>query len=242
MNSSRANPKEGQFATVALALIVFPILVAVAYYASRKLLPQITNFQLAPHVGKGTFQNATSAAATQHLLNATARPLFLNFSLPRIPMLTYSDLLIIIAGVVVLYICLQTFRVISGRLRIKPISDIDILEEDRQKVAEILDDAARKLALGSDYRDTVLKCYKSIVRVLEVRSTLQSKTLTPSEFKEIVSRKLEFDSPSFSKVTSLFEIARYSENEITKENAEDAIESLTTLSRELLSKDIVSTS
>lgn len=156
-------------------------------------------------------------------------------------MLTFSNLLIIIAVLVVLYICIQTFRVISGRLRIRPIGDIDILEEDRQKVAEILEETARKLGLGSNYRDTVLKCYSSIVKVLEARSLMQSKTLTPAEFRETVSQKLKLDSPSFSKVTSLFEVARYSENEITQRDAKDAIESLSTLSSELRSKDLAST-
>lgn len=242
MSGSKNNRRDGRVVAAVLALIVFPILVAVAYYATKKLIPVITNFQLAPHTGTTTTQFTSTAAAMGPLVNATRVPVFLNWPIPRIPMLTLSNILIAIAAIVVLYICLQTFRVISTRLSIRPIKDIDMLEEERQKVAEILDDAARRLALGSDYRDTVLKCYKSIVKVLELKSSLESKALTPAEFKDIVSRKLRFDSPSFSKVTSLFEIARYSENEITKQNAEEAIGSLSTVSRELKSKDIASAS
>jgi hypothetical protein len=234
--------RDGRVLAVSLALIVFPILVAVAYYATRKLLPVITNFQLAPKVGTTTTHFATGTPARPLLFNATRLPTLLNWSIPRIPFLTFSNILILIAALVVFYILLQTFRVISTRLRIRTISDIDMLEEERQKVAEILDETVRRLALGSNYRDTVLKCYKSIVRVLEVKSSLESKALTPAEFKEIVSRKLRLDSPSFSKVTSLFEVARYSKNEITQENAQEAIESLSVLSRELRSRDIVSTS
>lgn len=235
------NRRDGRFVAVALALIVFPILVAVAFYATGKLLPKITNFQPPPHTGTTSIQT-TSTIARELFFNATETPVFLKWSLPMLPMLTYSDLLLIIAAVIVLYICLQTFRVISTRLRLRRISDIDVIEEERNKVAEILYETARKLALGSNYRDTVLKCYKSILKVLEVKSSLESKTLTPAEFREIVSQKLRFASPSFSRVTSLFEVARYSENEITQQNAEDAIESISVVSSELKSRETVSTS
>lgn len=242
MNRSRNILKNDQNIAVALALIVFPILVAVAFYASRKLLPEVTNLQFSTQTATESTHSLPRTISVPNFLNVTERPQFLNLSLPRLPMLTYADLLIIIATIVVLYVCLQTFRVFSNRLHIRSISDIDMLEEDRQKVAGILDETARKLALGSDYRDTVLKCYKSILKMLEVKSTLESKALTPSEFREILSRKLRFDSQSFSKVTSLFEVARYSENEITQENAEEAIKSLSSLSQELASRDLISTS
>ena len=221
MIRSPNNSRDNRIIAVVLALIVFPILIAVVFYASRELLPVVTNIQFAPQTTTESAHTVPTTISVPNFLNVTERPVFLNFSLPKLPMLTYSDLLIIIAGIVIFYVFLQTFRVISGRLRLRPINDIDILEEDRQKVSEILGETARKLALGSDYRDTVLKCYKSIVNMLEVKSTLESKALTPAEFREILSQKLRFDSPSFSKVTSLFEVARYSENEITQEDAEE---------------------
>lgn len=237
LRSSRGNART---VAVALSLIAFPILVGITYYASRKLLPDIRNFQL---VSPSTTQtsHAVSASTTQipPLNSSLDRPI-INFSLPGLPFLTYSDILIIIAVALVLYVCLQGLKLLKNRLSIRPIDDIDTLDEDRQRVAEILDNAVRRLSLGSDYRDTVLKCYKSIVRVMESKSSLQSKTLTPSEFRLIVSEKLKFDSPSFSRVTSLFEVARYSENIITQGNAEEAIQSLAALSKELKSSDYVS--
>lgn len=128
------------------------------------------------------------------------------------------------------------------RRAIKPLSDIDLLIEERKKVAAILDETIRRLSLGSNYRDTVLKCYKLIAETLEAKSSLDSKALTAAEFREIVSRKLKFDSAHLSKVTSLFELARYSKNEITEENASEAIECLTSLSAELRARDFITAS
>ena len=57
--------------------------------------------------------------------------------------------------------------------------------------------------------------------------------MTPREFRQIVSQKLKFDSSYLGRVTSLFEIARYSQNEISQKEANDATECLSALSSEL---------
>ncbi len=154
--------------------------------------------------------------------------------------MTYSDILVLIAAIVIAYVSIQSFRAIKHRRAIKPLSDIDELINEREKVAAILDETVSKLSLGSNYRDTVLKCYKLIAETLEEKSSINGKALTANEFREIVSQKLKFDSEHLRRVTSLFEIARYSKSEITRENANEAMECLSTLSSELRAKNIIS--
>ena len=172
------------------------------------------------------------------MFNGTGVPGFLNLSFPGFPKITYSDILLAIAVIVVTLACLQAFRVISNRRSIKPVPDIEVLIEERKRVANIIDETVRKLNLGSNYRDTVLKCYKLIAETLEAKSSVDGRALTASEFMKIVSEKLKINSSNLTKVTSLFEVARYSENEITRENAGEAIECLSSLSSELKNMDI----
>ena len=222
-----------------LSLIVFPLLVFMAFYSTQKLIASLTKFQF-------TLPSQPPSSLSENTIRPPefkgSLPTFLNFSFPNIPFLTYSNVLILIAVIVISLVSIQAFRLLNHRLvKTKPLSDIDVLVEEREKVAEILDDAVRRLSLGSNYRDTVLKCYKQVVETLVARSPFDSKALTAKEFREIVSQKLKFDSDYLSRVTSLFEVARYSMNEITKENANEAIMCLTSLSKELRTLDSVST-
>ncbi len=221
----------------ALSLAVFPVFITIAFYASRTLVPSLAKLKF-----NIPSQNASSPIS-EHTISIhtivfnTTLPSPFNIPFPRIPSITYSDILIVIAVIVVILVCLQAFRMISSRRSIKPVSDIVLIEE-RNKVATILDETVRKLSLGSNYRDTVLKCYKLIAETLETRSSLDGRALTASEFMKVVSERLKLDPANLSRVTSLFEVARYSENEVTRENASDAIECLSSFSSELKTTDI----
>ena len=109
----------------------------------------------------------------------------------------------------------------------------DKIVQERQQIANILDDTVRELELGSDYRSTVLRCYKLVSKAMEVKSSIEGKALTASEFKDAVCTKLKFDSPFLVRTTELFEVARYSRIEITERDAIEAKECLASLSREL---------
>jgi hypothetical protein len=226
-----------RFIAIALALIAFPLLVGVVFYSSRNLVPSLAKFQFTlPFKAGSTSTVVAETAAKRNELNASA-PSYLGFSLPHIPSVTYADILLLIAVIIVGYISIQAFRAVRRRRSIKPLTDIDELIEERAKVASILDETVQKLTLGSNYRDTVLKCYKLIAETLEARSSISGKTLTASEFRNTVSRKLQFDSPHLGRVTSLFEIARYSQNEITRDDANEAMSCLSALSSELKAKN-----
>jgi hypothetical protein len=226
-----------RFIAIALALIAFPLLVVAVFYSSRNLVPSLAKFQFTlPFKAGSTTTIVVETTAQRNELNASA-PAFLRFSLPHIPSLTYADILLLVAVIIVGYVSLQAFMAVRHRRSIKPLSDIDELIEERAKVASILDETVRKLNLGSNYRDTVLKCYKLIAETLEARSSINGKTLTASEFRDIVSRKLQFDSQHLARVTCLFEIARYSQNEITQGDANEAMSCLSSLSSELKAKN-----
>jgi hypothetical protein len=191
-------------------------------------------------------ENASAFTITEHtilrpIFNGTfngIEPSFPNLSFPAFPEITYSEILAALAVIIIVLTCLQAVRVISNRQSIKPVSDIDLLIEERNKVATIIDETVRKLSLGSSYRDTVLKCYKMISATLEAKLSLDGRALTASEFIKVVSEKLKLNSTNLVRATSLFEVARYSENEVTKENAAEAIECLSNLSSELKILDI----
>jgi hypothetical protein len=223
----------------ALSLIAFPILVAVGFYASQKLVPSLAKFQFSLPTQQ------TSVATTEITIGRPdlngSIPKVLNLSLPNFSFVTYSDILIAISAIVVVLVCIQGYRVITNRRTTRPVSDIDEVIEERERVATILDEAVRKLNLGSNYRDTVLKCYKLITQTLEAKSSLDGRALTAGEFRDIIYRKLKFDSVHLARVTSLFEVARYSENEITEDNATEAIECLSSLSTELRAGDLIPT-
>lgn len=109
----------------------------------------------------------------------------------------------------------------------------ELLNDERERVASILDRTARELRSDSDYRGAVIRCYKLISQALEAKSSIDGRTLTASEFREVISERLKFDSPYLSKATLLFEVARYSEHPITLEDALEASECLSNLSEAL---------
>ena len=222
-----------RFIAVALALIAFPLLVAAVFYSSRNLVPSLAKFQFSlPFKAGSTTTIIAETTAQRNELNASA-PAFLGLSFPHVPSVTYADILLVMAVIILAYVSVQVFRAVRHRRSIKPLSDIDELTQERAKVASILYETVRKLNLGSNYRETVLKCYKLIAETLETRSSINGKTLTASEFRDVVSRKLQFNSPHLAKVTSLFEIARYSQNEITQIDANEARSCLSALSSDL---------
>lgn len=210
-----------------VSLVLFPLLVVIAFYSSQQLLPNLGNFKLSP----GNFPYTLPTTQRQLQLN-NSLPHFLNLPLPRAPAINYSDLLLVITIAVVLFVFIQALRVV--RLPARPhFSGMDKLLHDRQQIADILDETVRQLDLGSDYRSTVLHCYKLVSQAMEVKSSIDGKTLTASEFKEAVTSKLKFDSPFLVRTTELFEIARYSRIEITEKDATEAKECLASLSKEL---------
>ena len=231
--NSRDDSWNLRIVAAALSLVAFPLLIMIAFYASRTLVPSLAKVQFSSPAQNVSAVTISERTVQRPVFNGTGVPGFLNLSFPGFPKITYSDILFAIAVIVITLACLQAFRVISNRRSIKPVPDIEVLIEERKRVANIIDETVRKLSFGSNYRDTVLKCYKLIAETLEDKTSVDGRTLTASEFMKIVSERLKINSSNLANVTSLFEVARYSENEVTRENAGEAIEYLSSLSSEL---------
>jgi len=211
-----------------LALIVFPLLVIVAFLSSLVALTHLGNLlQLSPPpLGSSNPESSTTS------INGTAPPPPTSVPLHTIPSSLIIDPLAILAVLLTVYIVVRAFRNRARELAFA--GQVDVLtEKKRKEVSEILDVAASNLILGSDYRQVVLRCYKLIAEVLEEDSKIDARALTAREFRRSVAEKLKLDSPYLPKATELFEVARYSTEEIGKSQALEAAECLSNLSRSL---------
>ncbi len=221
---------------IALAFFVFPLLVTTAFFAAANLFPAPISFQFggtetgpAQAVSIGQQTVSTGPENNPPLRNAPF-PSFLSQNFPYVPAMNYGEVLLAAALLLVFALLYRALR--SRSRRLSPFED-DELKDERLKVAAILDEAAANLTSGSGYRETVLRCYKMISQVLEKKSALDGRALTAREFRKEVSQKLRFDSPYLSKATDLFEVARYSLDEITIGEAQAASECLLSLSASL---------
>lgn len=210
---------------IALALFVFPLLVTSAFFSGSNLKVSPLSF----HLGGG---NAGGAQGIQNLTGSQSGaenpilPPFMTLSFPLLPKVNLGEILLVVAFVVIVALLLRVrgFNI----KRVHPFEETEF-QEERLAVASILDNAVAKLNSGSEYRETVLQCYKLISQALEKKSALDGKPLTAREFRDKVSEILRFDSPYLSRATDLFELARYSQDEITREEALAASDCLSNL-------------
>jgi hypothetical protein len=215
------------------AIIALPALVLLAFYASLNVTA--TN---EPLFGKlslpsGLFFTATfnqTVTTTIQINMSSFQNGSLNSFFPSItiPPDFLTAIFLIVLVVVSLSIVLNMRRQSAGT--ISGFSDADAeLEKQRNKVADILEKAATELRQGGEYRQTVLECYRQICEILEARSKIDGTPLTAREFETSVSSALKINSPYLSQITDVFELARYSNHEITREEADIAIDCLSNL-------------
>jgi hypothetical protein len=219
-------------------LALFPLLVAVAYFATRSVLPEASMLRFAVSQENLSFTqaqyfNVTSLQQVSGQLfpslnsQTLVTPLLLN---P--PTIEFVGILLIVAVAIVVLIVWRGLRTRRGRT--SPFEDTDnLLADQRRKLADILDGVVTRLNAGSAYRETVIRCYKMISELLEERSELDGSVLTAREFREQVTEKLKVESPYLNQLTDLFEVARYSEDEITADQSREAVTCLSNLSETL---------
>ncbi|MDA4122505.1 MAG: DUF4129 domain-containing protein [Thaumarchaeota archaeon] len=217
-------------ALILAAIVSLPLLVVLAYSATKSVLPRVTGLKLTLPPNNGTvppsgYVNATSNAQEKG-------PLFPSFNLPSLPNLPQINTVDLLLAVTLAIVVVVLFRGLGRKGHTAPFEE-DILSDRRRKVASVLDEAARRLNSGSDYRDTVIRCYSLISGLLEEKSDVDGRVLTAREFERRVSEKLMIDSPYLQQVTRLFELARYSEDEITQDQAREAALCLSNLSAPL---------
>ena len=231
------SPKPGGRFPVRVALIlavilIFPVLVVVAYFATRNVLPDVGGFSF------GLPQGGLPGAGVQSLnstsLRVASEQLFPSLNvLPsqNLPAINLVEVLLIVMLTVVGLIVWRGLSTRRGRTA--PFEDDGDLADKRREMAAILDAAAAQINAGSSYRETVIQCYKLIAELLEEKSDVDGRVLTAREFKKRVSEKLKIDTPYLAQVTELFEVARYSVQDITREQAQQAALCLSNLSAPL---------
>jgi hypothetical protein len=221
-----------------LGVLVFPLLVVVAYFATRTLLSGPSALEFAVSQGESSatqvqsFNNTSLQQVAGQLFPSLSSQSLANPLLLNLPTIDFAGVLLV---VVVAVVVLIAWRGLSARrLRTAPFEDAgNLIADNRRKLTAILDAAVARLNTGSAYRETVIQCYKMISELLEERSEVDGRVLTAREFRARVSEKLKIDSPYLAQVTELFEIARYSEQEITMGQSQEAVACLSNLSASL---------
>jgi hypothetical protein len=146
-----------------------------------------------------------------------------------------SIALLVAAGVVAVTISSLAMIVVrrTGRRWVPAESEGDALSKEfGQKIRETL----YSLRSGSDFRSAVLGCYKALCDVLQSGGASNPPELTAREFEAMAREKLSIRSDSLSKLTGLFERARYSRETIGESDAREAEASLLSLEREIRSR------
>jgi len=218
---------------IIVAILVFPIIVLMAFYSSLNVVATNTPLFNFLNLGspKGIYETTTANYnLTSVLLNTSAiqnGQQFPNF-FPSISIPGYYLIAMIV--IVLLLVGLTIVRNVRRQNSITGFDTSGDLEMQRIEVANVLDDAVLELRRGNDYRRAVLECYRRISELLEAKSSIDGKPLTAREFERTVSTRLKLDTQYLSQVTGIFEIARYSRREISKDDADFAIESLSKLS------------
>ncbi|MHB1907391.1 MAG: DUF4129 domain-containing protein [Nitrososphaerales archaeon] len=221
-----------------LSLTVFPLIVISAFYSTLHIVPQTMGGSPFFGFANPNVSNSTIPSSPQSKVRL---PGFLNFSIsiPHLPTINIGDMLLVLALVLFVLAFLRNVRT----RKIKNDYDEAYVREEklfREKTFEILQEASARLrASTGGYRQTVLDCYHSISLLLEEKSSTDSTNLTPREFKELISKKLGLESKYLASVTDLFELARYSQHEISGFQAREASICLEELGRELKSLDQV---
>jgi hypothetical protein len=229
---------DGRDPGLLLLAFVFPLLVVVAYLATRSALSYSSALEIA--AGQG----GPSTLRVQVLDNSSLQQLsgqpssYLNpqsltsYSVFGLPAISSMEILVAVAGAVAVLMIWRGLRVHVGHTA--PFEDDGLFVGGRRAAAaEVLDAAARKLSSGSSYRETVIRCYKEFSEVLENASDLEGRVLTAREFEAQVVEKLRVEPAYLARMTRLFEVARYSEQEITLEQSRDAVVCLTEMSSSL---------
>ncbi len=101
-------------------------------------------------------------------------------------------------------------------------SDAAIIEE----TISVLQEGARDLWGGDDYRKSILECYRRLCEIFDPRGDRSHHQLTARELRELMVRQFGLVEKPISLLTRLFEEARYSQHLISANMRANAIEAL----------------
>jgi len=140
--------------------------------------------------------------------------------------LSFVPLAIILAlGVTSAVWALQRHRRTPG---IPPAGNV----ESRQ-AANVIHGALASLRRGTDPRSVIINCYRSLTEILQKSGAVNSPAMTAREFELSSQRILSVRRDTVHQLTGLFEIARYSNRDVSREEASVAEATLSELRFEL---------
>jgi hypothetical protein len=118
------------------------------------------------------------------------------------------------------------------RLRRKELRSFDARPAD--ELLGILKKAASELAQeNASYREIIFDCYKKVLILFEKLGVPQRSNFTPRESQREISEVIGVSFPQLEELTYLFEKAKYSNEELSREDITRARESLTRITVEL---------
>ena len=232
--------KNRRLIVLALSVVVLPLLIVSAFSASLAVVPNTSPLFHPANFVPGNYSYSYVTGNGAPLISRES--LTQNISVPpgSIQLFPSISPFYITLAVVVLF-ALAAFGIaynlrLSGRRNLA-FSPLEERVAQKTEVAKILDLAISRLKRGEEFRKTVLECYKMISEILESKSAIEGRTYTAREFQNLVSTKLNFKSPYLDQATELFEVARYSESEVTESHARAAIDCLQNLRADLMDND-----
>jgi hypothetical protein len=216
------------------SIAALPIVVLLAFYASLNVTASdallLPNFGLPKGLGNLTARYTLNYTTGANASYPSSEPIPSIFPTVTIPPYFLTALIIVVLVIISVFL-IRSVRMQSAV--VSEFSEEDYIEKQRNEVADILDKAVFQLRQGQEYRQTVLECYRRICEILEDRSKIDGRPLTAREFETSVSALLKLNSVYLSRITDIFELARYSRHEISKDEADGAIDCLTNLSAEM---------
>jgi Domain of unknown function (DUF4129) len=235
-----------------LAIAILPLLAITAFYSGTHVtnVPGgsigFSNVPAQSYVVSTTTYYSTSSNSTitqTHIftIQTITLPGILPVNLPLGTIAAGAELALVISMAVVLGLVFKALRSPSKTPK-RVIAKSQTVVVDRSQVADILDKTIQQIKSGLSYRDAVIECYRAISEILEDRTGVEGKTLTAREFENNVSTILRLESPYLHELTQLFELAKYSLQQITEDEANQAVRSLESLSRILRDQPLPSTS
>jgi len=146
---------------------------------------------------------------------------------------TIFTFLMLLALVIALASLISSLGIRFHYQRVKK-GKIDIGIKARKELEEIITDITEKYSKkASGLRELITECYKSMCEFLEKYVVDNPKYLTAREFEEHVFNLIGYRSENLSNLTKLFEIAKYSKEELKEEDYNSALKLLNNIKEEL---------
>jgi len=153
---------------------------------------------------------------------------------PALPFGTTPSTLLLIVAVAIVGVYAIVFAVgLLPRLASIATYTPPDVRKSKKELARAVRTAIADLESGGDFRDAVLRCYRSMVLLFEARGRRVRPEQTAREFEAEALASVGVSRAGVDELTSLFEEARYSTHAIGAAHRDAAIASLTAVRKEL---------